>query len=504
MTAVALAVPCCLYANGEEAFEPTDGAYRISTKEQLELFRDLVNGVNDYEGKGDPNACAVLLNDITYNTGVLTSGGELNPAARLDVWMPIGYHVSGDDCIEYNGVFDGGGHTVTGIALAADEVTVCGFFGTLGEKAVVKDLTVASSYIEAPDKVGAIAGENNGTISRCHSTSNLIIATNAEHGGGGIVGADNGVVFGCTSSSNVFVTSSEGNTAYAGGISAFSVGTLELCSNSGNVSGDGASGGISGKAYAAKNCHNSGEVTGITVTGGILGYSEWNIENCLSYGSIFADSDNEGYIAAGGIVGEAAAVLFANNYYKAAGINGVGTARYGHTYANLPGKVEKVTKARLASGEAAYLLGEAFGQLLGKEDAPHLSSPTGEERVLKVCVKCENGGTIDGNYTAVYTNPVLNAIGDAENVFMGWYSRSGILITRNTQITLDGELTYVTARFTTKYDADLNGTVNIADVLAFDARLTGKSTEGYIADLNGDGVTDEADMKEIIEKAMGN
>lgn len=505
LLAVVLAVPACLYINGEDTFEPTDGVYRISSKEQLILFRDLVNGINDYEGQGDPDACAVLLCDITLNSGIITSNGEFNTAARIDtLWMPIGYHISSEDRVEYNGTFDGGGYTVTGVAMEADEVTSCGFFGLLGEDAVVKNLTVSGSYIECPDTVGAIAGQNDGVITNCHSTGNLIIANNAVCGGGGIVGIDNGTVFGCTNTSSVFVTSSEGNHAYAGGISARSTTLLERCSNSGNVSGDGASGGISGMAYAAKNCFNAGEIVGATATGGILGIVEWSVENCLSYGGIFSDSDSSDYIASGGIVGEAYAVLFKNNYYKAAGINGVGTARYGHSFANSTGLVEKVTKSRLASGEIAYLLGEAFGQLLGTESEPHLSKPTGEDRVLKVTVLCEDGGTISGNYTSVYANAVLTASGTDENVFMGWYNCSGVLITRNAQINLGSELSSVTARFTTKYDSNLDGKVDIADVLAFDAYLTGKSTNGYFSDLNGDGAIDVSDLKEIIARTTGN
>lgn len=495
-----LLLACTVITYGADELPCVDGVYQISTREQLKLFGELVNGMGAYEGQAQPNADAVLLGDIIYNSGVLTSSGSLNPACDAEVWVPIGCRLSETECTPYNGTFDGGGHTVTGIAISADEVTSCGFFGVIGEDGTVKNLTVKASYIETPDMAGGIAGENRGSIINCSSEGNLITATNARLGAGGIVALDEGIVYGCSNSSNVFTTSKTGSSAYAGGISAYSENLLVRCRNSGNVTSNlSSSGGICGNGYGARSCLNSGKVTGLFSTGGIFGILRWSVDDCVSFGTISTDVDNENYGSVGGLVGRADAVVLENNYYRAPGLSGVGSHR-GQAFSNFDGVVEKVTKAQLESGYVAYMLGSDFGQLIGKEGTPHLSSALGDDVVYKVSVSCEDGGTVSGNYNGTYSNRTLSAAPTGELIFQGWYTDGGHCISRSPDLILNDLISTVNARFTVAEDCDLDGVVSIKDIMSFDAFLAGYDVEGHFSDINADGVTDEKDVAAIMIK----
>ena len=71
----------------------------------------------------------------------------------------------------FGGIFDGGGHSITGLALSAS-VSPAGLFGFLQPGAVVRELNVSGDVRPsgAQDTVGGIAGVNNGTIEHCSFT----------------------------------------------------------------------------------------------------------------------------------------------------------------------------------------------------------------------------------------------------------------------------------------------------------------------------------------------
>ncbi len=110
-------------------------AVEISDYAGLCDFADRVNGTGAYEGKTDSTACAVLTKDIT---------------AGKD-WTPIG-----SDTQNYNGRFDGRGHTITGLNVSG-EIKYAGLFGYVGEKGVVENLTV-SGTVTSERKYSAYAG----------------------------------------------------------------------------------------------------------------------------------------------------------------------------------------------------------------------------------------------------------------------------------------------------------------------------------------------------------
>lgn len=208
--------------------------YQISTAAQLKRFRDIVNGAGGQ----------------TQNRGayaVLTANIDLNN----EPWTPIGNYTEGNQ-IYYEGTFDGGGHTISGLNVTG-EFVYAGLFGT------VKDGTIKSL---------TVAGKVSPSNSQC------IV--------GGIVGyASNAVIKNCSNHCSV----TGHTTSIIGGIAGFnSSGAIIDCYNVGTISGINyaeAIGGIVGSnSGTISNCYNVGTVSNDTSVGEIAGHNNGTVENC--------------------------------------------------------------------------------------------------------------------------------------------------------------------------------------------------------------------------------
>ena len=208
--------------------------YQIGTADQLKLFRDIVNGAGGQtQNRG---AYAVLTTNIDLNN---------------EPWTPIGNYTEGNQ-IYYEGTFDGGGHTISGLNVTG-EFVYDGLFGT------VKDGTIKSL---------TVAGKVSPSNSQC------IV--------GGIVGyASNAVIKNCSNHCSV----TGRTTSIIGGIAGFnSSGAIIDCYNVGTISGINyaeAIGGIVGSnSGTISNCYNVGTVSNDTSVGEIAGHNNGTVENC--------------------------------------------------------------------------------------------------------------------------------------------------------------------------------------------------------------------------------
>lgn len=146
----------------------------ISTREELAYFISWVNGLNGVSPH--PNANGKLLEDID-----MSQYG----------WVPIGHLTEG-----YGGVFDGNGHTVSGIrSFLYREYTDYGFFGKLNG-GTVENLFIKDALYVIEDKddllVGGIAAEmgNAAVVQNCEAYS-TIRANRSSIIMGGLVGRTN-------------------------------------------------------------------------------------------------------------------------------------------------------------------------------------------------------------------------------------------------------------------------------------------------------------------------
>ena len=197
--------------NGE-AVEPytieADGSYTVRTAEGLQAWRKAINSENTIN--------CTLAADIDMT-------GQTLP--RMDV--------------RNFGVFDGNGHTITGLKDCLVH---------WNEGGTIRNLTLVEPTITT-NRTGAVAGTNYGTIENCHVVGGSVVSQGSWCGG--IVGANDGTIRACSSSTAV--------TAYlfeAGGIAGISTGTILACYATGSVTADGVQKG----AIAGLNANNYGGI----------------------------------------------------------------------------------------------------------------------------------------------------------------------------------------------------------------------------------------------------
>ena len=159
--------------------------YLIYTTEQLDLLSTRVNGENSatYNTK-----YYKLMASIAYDDAVANN------------FTAIGTTIQNQFDHNFNGHFDGQGHTISGINSVSQWVYYNGLFGALESDAEVKDVTLANSTIGDGERAGGIAGWNKGTITGCRVISDVIINGDSliSYVHGGIVGANEGTVSRCT------------------------------------------------------------------------------------------------------------------------------------------------------------------------------------------------------------------------------------------------------------------------------------------------------------------
>ena len=255
--------------------------YQISTADQLKLFRDIVNGAGGQtQNRG---ACAVLTAVIDLNN---------------EPWTPIGNYTE-ENKIYYEGTFDGGGHTISGLNVTGD-FRCASLFGAV-KGGTIKNLTVA----------GNVSHNYNSTGLDCHV--------------GGIVGG------------------------------ALDAATIENCSNNCSVTGGSGDfiGGIAGSNIDNAriiDCYNVGTITGtISGTGGVTGLNMGTISNCYNVGTIKTLYNSD---AVGEIVGNNSGTVENCYYLAGTNLNAVGR---NESNGNIT-KTESKTAANFANDTVLALL----------------------------------------------------------------------------------------------------------------------------------------------------
>ena len=239
----------------------SNGSYTVYNADGLMNIAELVNG-----GKTDIN--------ITLTADIDLTGKD---------WTPIG--TSFDN--SYKGTFDGGGHTITGLAVTTNDQFV-GLFGYLNRAGTVKNVVMEGIQITSNHMfgcTGGVVGYSWGTIENC-SVSGSVSGTDCV---GGVVGSQKaGSIIGCSSSATVK------GTHYVGGVAGEKWGSMTACYATGNVTLEIASqknnfgGGVVGlnggsrvlACYATGNVTSTGSSTGNVHIGGLFGDSYTTVTAC--------------------------------------------------------------------------------------------------------------------------------------------------------------------------------------------------------------------------------
>ncbi len=351
-------------------FQPgDDDVYVISDAASLYKFAAIVNG-------GNSTAKAKLENDFVVNENVLaTAGGVSNVDATtgdyigtttgLREWTPIN---------NFNGTFDGQGHSISGLYFNDENVSNVGLFGSTledGEDASIKNVGVEDSYFRGKMNVGGILGYVEiGAIANIKNVYNAAV----------VVGSD-----------------------YVGGIIGCDYGT---------------------ESHVA-NAYNVGSVLGDNCVGGIVGYNysdnESSIENSYNYGNVSGNSD------VGPLVGKMEGYLsVTNSYYLGDAENGdYGTNMTSTEFANRT----VLDALNPAEGDAVWEQGEDYPVLLVFSNSDDEFKPNADgyyeiataDDLYKFAEIVNNGtavgsGTELGVKAKLIADICVNACGEGESV----------------------------------------------------------------------------------------
>jgi len=281
----------------ESWYNETDSKFVISSADELYGLVDLVKKGTDFTGK-----VIVLGNDITINDGTVSKWKE-DSFKKLRKWTPIG-------TIEYpfTGIFDGDGHTISGIYVDSSDDGV-GLFGYTAKGSVIKNLRLEESYISSTAiRVGSIVGSCGGDIQNVSSSAEIV--GNASYVGGiaGVISSTNDVMIqNCSYEGQMNVKDCAGG--LVGVIQKGNV-TIESSYFDGKLNVEGSYvGGIIGSIDIAnttniKKCYASGTVSSTNgyniggILGCIYGAAKVNMENCLNKASVSSGKDTVGGLVA--------------------------------------------------------------------------------------------------------------------------------------------------------------------------------------------------------------
>lgn len=228
------------------------GNYIVTTAEGLKAVADIANNGN-------------LGINITLTENINLTDME---------WTPIGTNYNN----AYTGIFDGNGHTITGLTVTGSD-QYAGLFGRIGSGGTVKNVVLEGVQITSDNSlgsVGGVAGYSYGNIEYCSVSGSVSSNSTA----GGVVGAQlSGSITGCNTSATV-----KGMT-YAGGIAGYTNG-------GGSLTG----------CYATDSISVENNTTNAAWAGGVVGSNgSSTLTACYATGSV--TSSGSGTIYAGGVTG---------------------------------------------------------------------------------------------------------------------------------------------------------------------------------------------------------
>lgn len=293
-----------------EPGKDASGVYQIGTAEELAWLAAEINNSSN--------------NSQSYSA-VLTADIDLG----YRPWTPIGCYVDWQNNHPYRGVFDGQGHTVSGLYVTALSNGYAGLFGYTSGSTTIKNLTVEGE-IRLEDvsttatHIGGIVGEANAKLERCVSRVRISAAgfgTRDTCAVGGIAGKLSGAMTDCRFEGSIDITCKRGGAYISGGVGGLAGnaagGALTRCVNTGAVTVDKGTGvggiaGITSREVTFTQCANTGHISNDTTavlssgekpkggTGGILGVGKSgnvSISLCYNTGTV------SGTTIVGGILG---------------------------------------------------------------------------------------------------------------------------------------------------------------------------------------------------------
>ncbi len=336
-----------------------------------------------------------------------------------DALIGAGTTLYGDgDYHPFVGIFEGLGHTITGLTIVKSG-DYAGLFGANGG-GTIRDIGLINASVSGEDYVGSLAGFNSGTIVNAYATGTVSTSSSSSWDVGGLVGVN-----------------------YEGGIivSSYAAST---------VSGSWYVGGLVGANYGGTitDSYATGDVSGSTNVGGLAGI---NLDGTFVDATItdaYATGAVNGTDSVGGLVGwNAASGKITNGYWDtetSGQSSGIGTDSNGQS-------VTALTTAEFQDGASATGLGSAFTLTSGL--FPYLTGlfPNGVQAVSGYAYT-DTGSTplISGSNGAGVVTVVLDGVTvitattGANGYYYAFFASGGIDTTSGSSV-----LAYTTANAST-------------------------------------------------------
>ncbi len=338
-------LPEAKYVTPATEFAGGDGSevdpYQISNAAELALLHEKMVAEAEELKSEYKNAYYVLTSDVAVND--ISDFNNWKNTSPEYSWMPIGF-----DTVVFGGVFDGKGHTISGLYIntncgTAEENSTnnYGLFDTVN--GTVKNVNIDKSYIAVSGcscNVGCIAGylTDEAVIDNCSVDAilNCYDATCGGVAGNAYGGVDKGmvdegeereinysIIKNCSFAGKITQVKDDAMT-YIGGIIGECDGNVDACVNNGTIAFTGSNvdsvGGIAGRMSegTVSNCKNTGTLDckikdgeNLAIAGGIVGkvfVSATGSEKYMSRGAKITKCENSGTVAgqmyAGGIAGQ--------------------------------------------------------------------------------------------------------------------------------------------------------------------------------------------------------
>jgi filamentous hemagglutinin family protein len=236
------------------------------------------------------NSLADLKNVSNDLTGNYALGKNIEGKGSDDLFTPIG-----DPTTPFSGQFDGMGHSIDNVVMAAvysgpdwpQALLPTGLFGVIGSTGIVRNLNLTNSQANAFNsaytwsQVGLLAGVNQGHIANVFASGG--VTTGDEVQIGGLVGQNAGLIE--RSAANVSVG---GLASYLGGLVGENDGAITQCYETGQINSQ----------------HPS-------LPGGLVGFNTGTIEQSFVAGKLVGDSQ----VRPPAIAGYNTGTITADNYW---------------------------------------------------------------------------------------------------------------------------------------------------------------------------------------------
>ncbi len=324
------------------------------------------------------------------NGGTLTIKGKLANDISLDDynWTPIGGSTAAKG---FKGKFDGQNNNINDLYINAT-TTYQALFGYV-QNGEITNLTVAGEVTSTGNYAAGIAAYFN--ASNMTNCRNLVAVNGKQYVGGLTSYASAAKITSCSNAAKIVASGT-----YASGITSYAAGATEitLCSNEADIAASTTyAAGITAYIAAATgkiiNCYNTGTISGTNYVAGIaanVSNASATLNNVYNIGEIKGTGANVGAIR-GHKTNGSYDKIYASKAYA---MDGEATV-----------KTTILDMQSFENGEVAYLLGEPFGQTIGKDAYPVLNGATVYRHEI-------NGSVIYSNSEEL---PSENAVATFEN-----------------------------------------------------------------------------------------